>query len=749
MNGKSPKPPRIAGDRQRATQLDTLRPMSLNQSQREAVETLTGPLLVLAGAGTGKTRVVTYRIANLIRHRTPPERILAVTFTNKAAGEMQERAGELLGKRFNTKPEISTFHSLCVRILRRQIQHLGYPKQFTIFDRGDQEGAARQALREIRVGNESLKPGDLLYFIGRWKTAAIGPEEAVEIADSDKEHLAASAYRRYQTALKTSGAVDFDDLLLLVGELFEKFPDVRRQEAARFSHLLIDEYQDTNGSQYRIVKALASDHRNLCVVGDDDQSIYGWRGAEVEHILRFHDNWPEARVVRLEDNYRTMESILEFANRLIAFNKTRHDKVLRPYRCGGERPTIVQCKDEQNEAEQVVADIQRRFADGLQARDVAILFRTNEQPRPFEMELRRLKLPYVLIGGQSFYDRREVKDILAYLRLLDNPRDEPSLLRIINTPPRGIGQATVSALMEKAIQQGKPLWDVLHEARAEGKITAAAAEAVHKFRSMIEGFRQRMPAGKSATRSQPEGKSQSAGDDSFDEEPSFDAPVEHAASSAPTQLFQAPPVESCNSLVDVATSLIANIDYHGELARQYPEEADQQARWASVQEVINSLGSYEKRAKKPSLRKFLDEIVLGEQDEQEDKESKLDRNAIALMTLHAAKGLEFPHVYLVGMEEGLLPHQRSVDAEKKQGDLKAIDEERRLCYVGVTRARDRLTMTMALARMKWGKPRPTEPSRFLYELTGQAENRGKRKAAEAKAVAQARYGRGRRTARNR
>jgi DNA helicase II / ATP-dependent DNA helicase PcrA len=701
--------------------------MSLNPSQLEAVKTLSGPLLVLAGAGTGKTRVVTYRIANLIRHRTPPERILAVTFTNKAAGEMQQRAAELLGKRFNTKPEISTFHSLCVRILRRQIQHLGYPRQFTIFDRGDQEGTARQVLREIRAGNEALKPGDLLFFIGKWKTAALGPDEALEIAASDKEHLAATAYRRYQAALKAAGAVDFDDLLLLVGELFEQFPDVRQQEAARFSQLLIDEYQDTNASQYRIVKALASDHRNLCVVGDDDQSIYGWRGAEVEHILRFHDDWPEAKVVRLEDNYRTMESILEFANRLIAFNKLRHDKVLRPSRCGGDRPTIVQCKDEQNEAEQVVADIQRRFLEGAQPRDVAILCRTNEQPRPFEMELRRLKLPYVLIGGQSFYDRREVKDILAYLRLLDNPRDEPSLLRILNTPPRGIGQATVSALLEKAIQQGKPLWEILPEVKAEGKITLAAAEAVHKFRAMIESFRHRLEVPHSVQPHSPLAPGgRGAGGEGEDQQTS-----------------------QTNSLVYTATSLVAQINYHAELVRQHPEEADQQSRWASVQEVINSLGAYEKRAKKPSLRTFLDEIALGERDEQGDKESKLDRNAIVLMTLHAAKGLEFPHVYLVGMEEGLLPHQRSVDAEKKQGDLKAIDEERRLCYVGVTRARDRLTMSLALSRMKWGKPRPTEPSRFLYELTGQAENRGKRKAAEAKAAAQARAGRNRRPARYR
>ncbi len=301
----------------------------LNPAQDQAVHTLRGPLLVLAGAGTGKTRVVTHRIAELIRRGTPPAQILAVTFTNKAAGEMQERAGALLGKRQPEKPEISTFHSLCVRILRRNARLLGYPAQFAIYDRGDQESLARAALRDIKVPGALLRPGDLLHFISRWKTSSLRPDAAVAQAATDKEHLAAMAYRRYQRALKTAGAVDFDDLLLCTEELFEHFPAARRDEAARFRHLLIDEYQDTNGSQYRIVKALADEHRNLCVVGDDDQSIYGWRGAEVEHILRFKRDWPDATVIRLEENYRSTAAILALANRLIAYNTQRHDKVLR------------------------------------------------------------------------------------------------------------------------------------------------------------------------------------------------------------------------------------------------------------------------------------------------------------------------------------------------------------------------------------------------------------------------------------
>jgi ATP-dependent DNA helicase UvrD/PcrA len=643
----------------------------LNPAQREAVYTLAGPLLVLAGAGTGKTRVVTHRIAELIRRGTAPERILAVTFTNKAATEMQQRAGGLLGKRSPQRPEISTFHSLCVRVLRRQIHHLGYPPQFTICDRNDQESIARSVLREISVPNESLRPGDLLYFIGRWKTAAVDPQQASGLAQTDKEHLAAAAYRRYQRTLKARGAVDFDDLLVLTQEIFARFPAARKAEAARFSHLLIDEYQDTNENQYRIVKALAAEHRNLCVVGDDDQSIYGWRGAEVTHILRFKHDWPEAKVVRLEDNYRSSAEILAIANTLIAFNRQRHDKVLRPARPGGEKPRIMQCQDETDEARQVVADLQSRLREPVvQPRDVAILFRTNEQPRPFEMELRRVGIPYVLIGGMSFYDRKEVRDFLAYLKLLVAPHDEGALLRVINNPPRGIGQATVTALIEQSVRGGVPLWTTLErhepETSISGAANPAAIDALRKFRAMIARYQARL---------------------------------------------------TDDSLVDVAGDLIQEIGYRRELTRLYGKDPnDEQARWAAVEEVVNALGRYQQRTKKPRLSEFLDEIAIADRDDADAKDSQLARNAVALMTLHSAKGLEFPHVYLVGMEEGLLPHHRAV-----ADGGSAIEEERRLCYVGITRAQIRLTLSLALGRMKWGKSRPTDPSRFLFELTGQAE----------------------------
>jgi DNA helicase-2/ATP-dependent DNA helicase PcrA len=639
----------------------------LNAEQREAVHTLAGPLLVLAGAGTGKTRVVTYRIAELIRNRVPPARILAVTFTNKAAAEMQERAFALLGTRRNQeKPEISTFHSLCVRILRRQIHHLGYPKAFPIYDRGDQESLARAALREIRVPNEALRPADLLFHISRWKTRSIDAKQAAASAISDKEHLAAMAYRRYQRALVAAGAVDFDDLLVCTETLFKRFPDVRASEASRFSHLLIDEYQDTNTSQYRIVKALAAGHRNLCVVGDDDQSIYGWRGAEVAHILRFKEDWPDAKVVRLEENYRSTYEILEVANRLIAFNRHRHAKVLRAARRGGEKPVIVQAQDEVDEATKVVADIQARLGQsGVQPRDFAILFRTKEQPRPFEMELRKARLPYVLIGGQSFYDRKEVRDVTAYMKVLVNPKDEAALLRIINTPARGIGPAAVTSLLQRAVELGRPVWDVLHDSTACGGISPATAAAIAQFCKLIELHRARLR----------------------DE-----------------------------SLLAVVSELIQAIHYRDEIARIAKEPDEEQSRWQAVEEVVNTLAAYEQRTKQPDLREFLDDITLSGRDEDRDKQSQLARNAIALLTLHSAKGLEFPQVYVVGMEEGLLPHHRSLKADEN-----AVDEERRLCYVGVTRAQDRLTMTLALSRMKWGKPKASVPSRFLFELTGQAE----------------------------
>lgn len=654
----------------------------LNPAQREAVDTLAGPMLVLAGAGTGKTRVVTHRIANLIRHGTPPERILAVTFTRKAAGEMQERAMALLksagrgkrgaprnkaGKAKESRPQISTFHALCVQVLRRHITHLGYPAKFSICDRGDQEAVARAALREIRVGNDSLKPADMLAIISGWKSRSIRPGHAASIAVSDREHLAAAAYRRYQMQLKARGAVDFDDLLLLTEDLLTKHPRICREEARGFDQILIDEYQDTNGSQYRIVKSLAAPHRNLCVVGDDDQSIYAWRGAEVQHILRFARDWPEAKVIRLEENYRSTGSILHYANTLIAFNKHRHDKVLRPARGDGRRPQIMQLQTETEEAEKIVADVARRMAEpGGRAQDFCILCRTNEQPRSFETELRRLKIPYVLLGGMSFFDRKEVRDILSYLKVVEDPTDESALLRIINTPARGIGTSTIKNLVEQAVSEGVPVWNLLEKLDARRGVPPAARPALERFTSLIRDLQ---------------------------------------------ELAQRVRLEN------LVEAVVDRTRYREDIERQYQDPLERDARTATIEELVNAAAAYHKGKKKADLRGFLNDVALGGNEQTDDKEKQLQRNAVALMTLHSAKGLEFPHVYMVGMEEGILPHKRTLE----EADDSQIDEERRLCYVGVTRAQETLTLSFALTRRKWGKPRETVPSRFLFEMTGQAE----------------------------
>jgi DNA helicase II / ATP-dependent DNA helicase PcrA len=652
----------------------------LNRAQRDAVNTLTGPLLVLAGAGTGKTRVITYRIAELIRSGVSPARILAVTFTNKAAREMRERAVALLGKRKrgDKPPEISTFHSLCVRVLRRHARLLGYPKEFSIYDRGDQETLARTALRDVRVGHEKLRPGDLLHLVGTWKNKGLTPDQAEQGADKEREQLGAMAFARYQIALKSSGAMDFDDLLLKTDELFQSFPEARFAEASRFDHVLVDEYQDTNDLQYRVLRALAERHRNLCVVGDDDQSIYGWRGAEIAHILGFAKDWPEAKVVRLEENYRSTRPILDLANTLIHHNGSRHEKTLRATNEGGAAPRFLRFEDEVAESEGIVREIEGKLrpTEGprVSPSDIAILFRTNEQPRAFELELRRAGIPYVLVGGMSFYDRKEVRDVLSYLRVLANPSDEVSLLRCINTPPRGIGASTVEILMRRAVDQGVPLWTVLPQADSDPDLPHGVGARVQQFQTLIEGFRARLGR-----------------------EP----------------------------LGALTTELVSTVDYRAELKRAYKEPSEAEARLKGVEALVNSIALYESRAEDASLLGFLEETQLaGREFEKEDDRQS---HALTLMTLHSAKGLEFNIVYLVGMEEGLLPHARSV------ADGRGIEEERRLCYVGVTRARETLTMSFSKGRMKWGKMRPSIPSRFLFEMRGETDRAQKAAAAAAAA----------------
>lgn len=635
----------------------------LNVPQRDAVTHLDGPLLVLAGAGTGKTRVITYRMAEIIRRGTSPDRILSVTFTNKAAREMLERTSNLIGRRLKVRPWISTFHSLCVRILRQEAEAIGYPPSFAIFDRADQEAAARTALREVRLGDAAMKPGDLLSRISRWKMNGVAPDRAGEFSEDDKDVLAAVAYRRYQNALRASAAVDFDDLLLLTHRLLEDRPDVLARQQSRFDFVQVDEYQDTNRVQFLIVEALVEPHKRLCVVGDDDQSIYGWRGAEVEHILGFQSHFPGAKVVRLEDNYRCTDRILALANNLVCYNRTRHPKSLRTTKRSSDAVRFLEFQDEVTEAEQVVLEIdylvKQKF---VKPGDVAILYRTNEQPRVFESELRRRRLPYVLVGGQSFFDYKEVRDLLSYLRAIVNPNDDFALLRIVNVPARGVGQATVEKVVARSVRERSSFWSVEEKMRAEGGLPDRAAGGLESLRRLLGKYRRL-----------------------FDERP--------------------------KELSTLAAALIGELNYEDEIRKNYKEPGQQMTRSAMLDQLTDSLGEYCDRESEPSLAGFLQETTLGGNDDRFEAEDAVPKDGVRLMTLHSAKGLEFPRVYLVGMEEGLLPHRRSVE-----GTTAMIEEERRIAYVGVTRAQDHLTLTRAAARKKWGKLRPSTPSRFLQEM---------------------------------
>ncbi len=655
------------------------RASGLNPAQHEAVHAAPGPLLVLAGAGTGKTRVVIARIGHLIWRGAKPSRILAVTFTNKAAREMLARAAKGLKKGSDEKPEISTIHSLCVRILRRHAGRLGYPERFAIIDRGEQEAAARSVLKELKVADTVLRPADLLDRVGRWKSRAVRADSAIDTIPSDADDswtLAAAGYRRYQNALKTAGAVDFDDLLLLVDELFTHHEDVRRTEASRFDHLLIDEYQDTSGIQERILSSLARDHRSICVVGDDDQSIYAWRGAEVSHILDFATRWPGAKVVRLEENYRSTPEIIRAANMLIERNSRRHGKTLVSNAPSGVPPAIIQAQDETDESRRVVSDVESLLRERLvDPSEAVILVRTGEQTRAFEQELRRRQIPYELVGSHSFFDRREVKDVMAFLRLLVDPDDDLAVSRIANVPPRGLAGSTVQQARAEATSTGRSVWQELLARRDSARLSPAARSGVEALSRLV-------------------------------------ALRDSAAPAAPGQ----------SRAAVVLRSLLDAAGYKAYLEKEYQDDpAEAESRWACVEEVATALDEHERarpqRDLQATIRGFLDDFVL-QVEEQEDrfKDDKPKQNVLRLMTLHAAKGLEFDCVWMVGMEEGILPHHRSL-----ADSLQAIDEERRLCYVGVTRAKRRLMLSLCLTRTKWGKSKPCRPSRFLYELTGQAD----------------------------
>jgi len=632
---------------------------ALNPEQREAVETTEGPVLVLAGAGTGKTRVITFRIAHLLQRRVPPSAILAMTFTNKAAAEMRQRVAGLVGKKRAEELTVGTFHAFCLRALRAHKELLGWPQGFTLADQADQLSLLKSALRELRIAEANLRPYELSSRISLAKNRLDTPEAWLERGGDDTHELVGRAWAKYQELLRRSRRLDFDDLLLECLRLLDQHADVRAEFQDRFRYLLVDEYQDTNGPQFEILRLLTGERRNLCVVGDDDQSIYGWRGADISKILSFGKQFPGAKVVTLETNYRSTEVILGIANRLIANNPKRHEKTLRSALGPGDPPSAVCMRDEDTEAEQVVAQIQELVEAGAHYDDFAILFRTATQARPFEAELRMKDIPYDLVGGMSFFDRKEVRDVLAYLRLIANPRDETSLLRIINCPPRGVGKTTIDRALAFATAQGITLAEAFARADEIERINPDAVDAVLRLLKRLGALRGRFPKGQ--------------------------------------------------QLVALIERLLEEVAYRGEVDRIYPDKAEAERRWEGALDVLNYAESYVRRNKRPGLIGFLNDLALAETDTSSDeKERKLK---VTLMSLHASKGLEYPRVYLVGCEEGLLPHQRSA----VEG---TVEEERRLAYVGVTRAQRHLTISWCAQRARAGHRVQCHPSRFLLEIQG-------------------------------
>ena len=617
---------------------------SLNPVQQQAVLHGDGPLLILAGAGSGKTRTLTHRVAHIIDERAvEPWRILAVTFTNKAAAEMRERLEKLLGA--DRLPWVSTFHAACVRILRREIEALGFTKTFTIYDDRDTERLVKEVLADLRIPEGTLTPRQAGHYIDGAKNKGLTPTEYAR--RDDHEHMAA-VYRRYQERLQRANALDFGDLLLLTTRLFQEHPAVLDRYRNRFLHVLVDEYQDTNAVQYRLTNLLASQHRNLCVVGDDDQSIYRWRGAEIANILDFERDYPDVVTIRLEQNYRSTASILDAAGAVVARNARRKGKTLWTDNPRGDKVAVAPLADDLEEARFVAREIERLLAGPWARRDLAILYRTNAQSRSVEEALVRHRIPYVMIGGVKFFARAEVKDVLAYLRVLVNPADSLSTKRIINTPARGIGPGTVERIAELDEEAGG-LLAACRLALERELLKPQQGERVRGFSAMIDGFRARL---------------------------------------------------SEMSYPQLTARLIEESGYGPALREDGSAEARE--RLQNLDELLK--GMEESAAMGRSLEEYLEQVALVSDIDAWD--GGADR--VTLMTLHSAKGLEFPVVFMVGMEEGLFPHARVDDSD--------IEEERRLCYVGMTRAMKRLILTHALRRRVYGDVQMNPRSRFIDEI---------------------------------
>ena len=648
----------------------------LNPRQREAVRYLDGPLLVLAGAGSGKTRVITAKIAHLIEQAGVAARhITAVTFTNKAAREMKERVGHLLGAEASRGLSISTFHTLGLTILRRELEAAGLRRGFTILDEQDVE----QLLRELGKRNEADR--DTLqrarWRISAWKNELIEPDAAIAQAEDDLDAYYAALYGAYQRALRAYNAVDFDDLILLPVKLLDTNPALRERWQNRIRYLLVDEYQDTNGAQYALVRLLVGVRAALTVVGDDDQSIYAWRGARPENLARLREDYPRLRVIKLEQNYRSTGRILRAANTLIANNEHLFDKRLWSELGPGDPLRVITCRDEEDEADRVISEIiHQRFNSGAPYASFAILYRGNHQARPFEKALRTQNIPYFLSGGTSFFARSEIKDVMAYLRLIANPDDDSALLRIINTPRREIGSNTLEALAGYAAERGCNLFAAISELGLDQRLKPRPLSRLRELSAWLGEL----------------------------------------ARSADSQA----PVETVRRLLD-------GIAYRDWLDQTSGNEKAAGRRWENVEELLGWLERLQQNEQRgDSLGSMVNHLSLLDILERQDEEASGDR--VVLMTLHGAKGLEFPHVFLVGMEEELLPHRSSIEEDN-------IAEERRLAYVGVTRAQRTLVMTYAERRRRAGELTRCDPSRFLQELPADDlrwEGRGAKLSTEEK-----------------
>jgi DNA helicase-2/ATP-dependent DNA helicase PcrA len=633
----------------------------LNDRQKEAVLHTQGPLLILAGAGSGKTSVLTRRIAHLVENKgVSPWAVLAITFTNKAAKEMKERVSALIGEELTNDMWVSTFHAMCVRMLRRYPERLGYGRYFTIYDTADQKSLLKDVMKVLNVNDKNFPVGNVLGAISSKKNELITPEMAVRSIGNDyREKVISEIYTAYQKKLKENNAMDFDDLLVNTYLLLKENADVLSYYQNKFNYILVDEYQDTNGAQYQLVQMLARAHHNLCVVGDDDQSIYGWRGADISNILEFEKDFDSTTVIKLEQNYRSTKSILDAANNVVAHNKGRKVKKLWTDNEEGQNITILQASNEYREAEMITKNIVEAIEEGERDyREFAILYRTNAQSRVLEEKMVENSIPYRLLGGTRFYERKEIKDLISYLKVVANAKDDVALKRIINVPKRGIGAASVNTIADYAIKQNMDFFEAARLSKELGILGSAPSQKVVTFTQLIEELREINNQG------------------------------------------------DIKALID---AIIEKIDYLAYIRQTEGETAED--RLGNIEELISKVVHYMGEADEPSLEEFLEDVALVADIDNYDEDS----NSVVLMTLHSAKGLEFPVVFIPGAEEGLFPSYMSMT----EGEDK-LEEERRLCYVGITRAREKLFMLYAEQRTVFGQTKYSLPSRFIGELGGTA-----------------------------